>query len=267
MKPLLAMILSCVTAAGQSGLTAPTWLAPFPGASADTRTQPNLIESTYKTTAPPAAVAAHYGELFESAGLPFAPTFDGMGTVVRAAPPECDLMIKIREQDGGAFVRVSCAVKTPAMVAVPTPPPAPKPSIATPLSTPDVLSRAEEASRNRVLEMRKYDEPVQTRPRTAPSWPAWLVDPEGGKLPVRRTAADSTFLSSSFAVAADARAVQTFYTDLLESHGCSVSSRGRAWMESSCPLGMRSATQLIVRAEMTPTAGGTQVNLRVSSIP
>jgi hypothetical protein len=266
MKPLLAMILSCAGAAGQSALTAPPWLAPYPGAPADTRTLPNLIESTYQTTAASAAVVAYYGKLFESAGLPFTPTFDGMGTVVRASAPECDLMIKIREQDSGAFVRVSCAVKSPAMVAVPTAPPSPKPAIRTPITTPEVLSRAEEASRNRVLEMRKYDEPVQTRPRTAPSWPAWLLDPEGGKLTIRRTAADSTFLSSSFAVAAEAPAVQTFYTDLLESHGCAV-SRGRAWIESSCPLGTRSATQLIVRAEMTPTSGGTQVNLRVSSIP
>jgi hypothetical protein len=270
MRRLPAVIFACAVAAGQSPLSAPAWLSPYPGASADTRTLPSLIESTYQTKDAPAAVIAHYGKLFESAGLLFAPTFDGMGTVVRGSPPECDLLIKIREQSGGAFVRVSCAVKTPAMTAVPAPSPAAKLPAAPSIQSiqRSAVERAEEASRNRIAEMRKFDEPVQTKPRTAPNWPAWLVDPAGGKPPVRRTSADSLFLSSSFAVSGgDPAAVQTFYTDLLESHGCSVSGRGRSWLESSCRLDARSATVLIVRAELSPTPEGTQVQLRVSSIP
>jgi hypothetical protein len=261
MKPVLAFALACAAALGQPTVSMPTWMASYPGTTPDTRTQPSLIESSYPTKARPAAVVEHYGKLFEAAGVPFTPTFDGMGTVVRASVPECDLMIKIREQDGGAFVRVSCAVKTPTMVAVaasspagPTRPPAR-----------DTVRDADEAARNRLLEMRKYDEPVAARPRTTPTWPVWLVDPQGGKLPVRRTAADSTFLSTSFAVTAEPTAVQSFYSDLVESHGCTVTGRGKSWLESSCPVS--SVKQLIIRAELTPAPGGTNVQLRVSSIP
>jgi hypothetical protein len=267
MRPFLAITFAFAAAIAQSNLSAPAWLVPYPGTSVDTRTLPNMIESTYPAKAPPAAVIAHYNKLFDTAGLSFAPTFDGVGTVVRASPPECDLLIKVREQDSGSFVRVSCAVKTPAMVAVPAPAPGPKPTAVPRISTEEVLSRAEEAQRNRILEMHKYDEPVQTRPRSAPAWPAWLVDTQGGKLPVRRTSADSIFLSSSFAVAAEIPAVQDFYSGLFESHGCAVSGRGRTWIESSCPLGTRSASQLVIRAEMSSSAAGTQVHLRVSSVP
>jgi len=263
MKHILLFALACAAVLGQSALTMPSWLAPYPGANPDTRTQPSLIESMYQTKAKPAAVAEHYGKLFEAAGLSFAPTFDGMGAVVRATVPECDLMIKIREQDGGASVRVSCAVKTPTMVAVA----APAPGAPTRPPARDAVRDPDEAARNRLLEMRKYDEPVAARPRTTPTWPAWLVDPQGGKLPVRRTAADSTFLSTSFAVAAESTTVQSFYSDLLESHGCTVTGRGKSWLESSCQLDPRSVKQLIIRAELTPAPGGTNVQLRVSSIP
>jgi hypothetical protein len=265
MKSWIALIALC--AGAQSTLTAPDWLTAYPGTLPNTRTLPSLIESSYQTKAGPTAVLAHYEKLFEGAGLTFAPTFDGMGTVVKAAPPECDLLIKVREQDGGSFVRVSCAVKTPAMVAVPTPPPTPKSVAPVRGPEPDRMSRAEEAARNRILEMQKYDEPVQYHPRTAPTWPVWLVDPQGGRLPVRKTSADSTFLSSSFSVAGDLAAVNVFYADLAESRGCRVSGRGKAWLEASCKLDPRSDKVLIVRAELSPIAGGTQVQMRVSSIP
>jgi hypothetical protein len=130
-----------------------------------------------------------------------------------------------------------------------------------------IVARAEEGARNRVLEMQKFDEPVAARPRTLPTWPAWLVDPAGSKLPFRRTAADSTFLSAAFSVAAETSAVQSFYAALLESHGCTVNGRGKAWLEASCHLDPRSISTLIVRAELTPAPGGTNVQMRVSSIP
>ncbi len=265
MKRGYLLILACTAAAGQSPLTAPAWLSAYPNAEVETRTMPTMIESTYLAKAAPATVVAHYGKLFEAAGLPFAPSFDGMGTVIRASASECDLLIKVREQDGGAFVRVSCAVKTAAMVSAPTPAAA-SPKVVLPMSTP--LRDRDEARRDHAAaEMAKYDEPVQTRPRTAPVWPNWLVDP-AGKLPVfRRTAADSTFLSTSFAVAAEIAQVRDWYTGLLESHGCSVTGRGKAWFESSCRLNPKSVTELIVRAELSPVEGGTQVSMRVSSVP
>jgi hypothetical protein len=257
--------LVCASALAQSTLTAPSWLVPFPGAKADTRTMPSMIESTYQATATPAAVVSHYGKLFDSAGLSFAPTFDGMGTVVRSSPPECDLMIKIREQDGGSFVRVSCAVKTAAMVAVAAPPSASKTA-----ATPRVIPPDPEAySHDRAIaEMRKYDEPIQTRTRTTPIWPSWLRDPAGHVPNYRRPNGESTFLSASFAVAAEIAQVREMYLGLLQVNGCTITGQGKAWFESSCKADPKAVKQTIVRAEMSPAEGGaTQVQLRVSSIP
>ena len=99
---------------GQSEPVMPAWLAVYPGVTAQTATFKSLVESTYTANAKPSAVTEHYRKLFEAQSLSFVPNFDGMGTVVRAAAPECDLMITIREQDSKTLVRVDCAAKAPA---------------------------------------------------------------------------------------------------------------------------------------------------------
>jgi hypothetical protein len=87
----------------------PAWLTPYPGAQAESA---NAVDTSYSVAARPEAVVAHYRKLITAAALPFVPNFDGMGTSIRAAATECDLLIRIRESDGGALVRVSCMAKT-----------------------------------------------------------------------------------------------------------------------------------------------------------
>ena len=251
--PALLLFASAVSI-GQTPPAMPAWLAAYPGASPDTRAFPSLTESTYQTAAAPARVVEHYAKLFDGAGLTFNPVLDGMGTAIRSTVPECDLLIKIREQGAGAFVRVSCAVKTPAMVAVAAAPPPPprEPGRRT-------VEEAEEAGRKRLLEMEKYDQPVAPRSRVALAWPAWLVRPEGAPPSVKRSPAldGPRFLTSSFTTAADSADVHAFYTDLFESHQCSASSQGKAWLEYACG-------RTVVRAELARLGAGTQVDLRVT---
>src|SRR5689334_6781953 len=158
----------------------PSCLAPYPGATAQTKTFASYVESTYVAAAKPAEVAAHYGKLFEGAGVASRSGFDGSGTAIRGSVPECDLLIKIREDAAGAFVRVSCAEKTPEMRAVSTLPPPPPPPPQKVLDEPDP--------------------PGARRVRVNPSWPAWLVRPDHAPFTIDRAAgrADAPFLASRF---------------------------------------------------------------------
>ena len=92
-------------------LSLPQWLAPFPGASPVASVDPALVESSYVTSAHPDDVSAHYSHLFATHGLAFQANFDGLGTVLRASAPECDLLIKIRDASSGTAVKVDCASK------------------------------------------------------------------------------------------------------------------------------------------------------------
>jgi hypothetical protein len=111
---VLKLYVAVVLLAGASLMDAetkamPVWLAPYPGAQAESA---NAVDTSYSVAARPEAVVAHYRKLITAAALPFVPNFDGMGTSIRAAATECDLLIRIRESDGGALVRVSCMGKT-----------------------------------------------------------------------------------------------------------------------------------------------------------
>lgn len=132
-KPFVATVLfAFVSVSGAETKGMPVWLTPYPGA----RTEPaNAPETSYEVAAKPEEVIAHYRKLLTSQALPFIPNFDGMGVSVRAAAPECDLLLKIRESDAGTQVRVSCTVRTAGSnsslygedvgIASPEPPPPP----------------------------------------------------------------------------------------------------------------------------------------------
>ena len=113
MKRLFVFAFAVGFALGQQTLSMPDWLASYPGATAQTRSSANLLESIYSTTARPDDVIGHYRRLFETAGLAFRPNFDGAGTAIRGSAAECDLLLAIREQNGGTLVRVSCAARHP----------------------------------------------------------------------------------------------------------------------------------------------------------
>ncbi len=84
------------------------WLTPYPGAKVEAR---SATETSFTTVAKPEELIAHYRKLITAAGMPFIPNFDGIGTSIRAATPDCDLLINIREEDAGSFAKVDCPVR------------------------------------------------------------------------------------------------------------------------------------------------------------
>jgi len=103
---LCVLLAACVATAGaQTKVSLPAWLSPYPGAHVEST---KSTDTSYTVAAKPDDVIAHYRKLLVSQALPFIPNFDGMGTSVRAAAAECDLLLKIRESDAGTSIRVSC---------------------------------------------------------------------------------------------------------------------------------------------------------------
>jgi hypothetical protein len=283
MKPLLAALVLASWAVAQ-----PAWLQPYPGATPQTRTSSALTESTYDVAAKPAAVIAHYQKLFETAGLPFNPSLDGIGTVVRAAAPECDLLLKIREQPTGASVRVSCAAKSPALTAVPAPAPVARPVPITMQEriaqgrehTRQVLEDAEQKGRQRDLGMAKFDQPNYPKPKPPLpplAWPGWLVRCDGA--PLRNQKGVDRFklnyLVAEFTSPSDPAEVHTFYADLLNANGYPVEFQsglasqrtGLGWIQGTYYAGEKPGPGLVIRAEITPADGGAHVELRITRRP
>ena len=174
--PLAAAVcLACSQALfGQPAM--PAWLAPYPGATAQTKTYPALVDATYNTDASPGAVAEHYRKLFEAQDLEFHPNSDGIGSVVRAPVAECNLLIAIHPQGYGTSVRVSCAAKDRSSAAI-------SPVVHS-SSAPGIPAGVMERHRQLVAEMgihRTYSD----APAPPLVWPEWLVPINGGRLSTR----------------------------------------------------------------------------------
>jgi hypothetical protein len=169
-------LVSGVMMSGQQQPAAlPGWLVPYAGAKAETQTAlATRIEIAYTTDAKPDFVVAHYRHVLEGAGLPFLPSFDGIGTSMRAASEECDLLIKIREQGAGTLTSVSCAAKTTGSASAPNgvevmsnrstiPARTLSPQIEE--RTRRVLAEAEARHKQGIQKMEIYDQPVNGRSR------------------------------------------------------------------------------------------------------
>jgi len=210
----------------------PSWLANYPGATAQTTNSPALVEVTYATAAPPAAVQDHYRKLFESRNLPFNANQDGVGIVVRASA-ECDLMITVRAAGGGSAVRVSCADNSaPSSLTTTTTTTtvvrngSPARGGMTPAQSQqqyqDDVAKAMAMHQRAVEEMglHKVRPPAPAPPLV---WPKWLVAPKDSELMVDRgrDAAGNGQLKSRFITGAPMTALYTMYKDLLASHGYS----------------------------------------------
>jgi hypothetical protein len=197
--------------AGQTELAMPPWLAAYPGITAQTAKFKSLLESTYTTPARPSAVTEHYRKLFESRNLPFVPNFDGMGTVVRAAAAECDLMITIHAQDSGTEVRVDCAAKSPASetwTAVPSASRAPQiPS--------ELMARHNQLVKDLNIHPVYHDAPAPPL-----VWPSWLVHVKGGKLAPQAGVdpAGNKTLRSRYTTSAPMTEIYAFYLDALKAN-------------------------------------------------
>ena len=203
----LTLILAAGFAAFGQPPAMPSWLAAYPGADPQTKRFAAYVESTYTTTAAPAAIRDHYRGLFEAANLPFQPGSDGIGIVIRGAAPECDLLITIRAQAAGTLVRTSCAVKSPTYTA------------AAKSSAPAMNSDIMERHKKLVEEMgiHKVREDAPAPPLV---WPSWLVHLRGEKLSIMRGVDQShnNYLAARFVTGVPMTAIFAFYKDLLDAN-------------------------------------------------
>lgn len=216
-------------------LAAPGWLAPFPGAQPEETRSEASVRTHYATAAKPAEVIAHYQKLLAGAGLPASANADGLGTSLRAAAPECDVLIQIRESGGGTLVRTACSARVAASNALP-----PVTGVAPSRRLPGADGRAAaramlEAQDRRGSEtMRKYDRPVYPPHKqldiwdesTTPplEWPAWLVHMPGASRGLTVTERvdkndKRPFLHSSFTTNAPMTEIQEFYRALFTANG------------------------------------------------
>jgi hypothetical protein len=250
----------------------PAWLASYPGASARTQATPGLVESTYETEASASDVIAHYRKLFEGAGMEFHPNFDGVGTSVRGAAVEGDVLIVIRAQGKGTAVRVDVAAKA----APPVVPPAPAAVPVAPAARP----RAERSGREHVQNMEKYDQPVRPPRRLPPPvlvWPAWLVNVDGSRLEIEK-GVDNVGLKTlhcQYSSESERNAIQEFYAGLLNGHGFPVRMNSSAswpahlkgWVEASDhPLGEQ-GPRTDIRIEVGPVGERVRVDIRMTARP
>jgi hypothetical protein len=115
-------------------LSLPDWLGNFPKTINVTTTASNsTIEVSYDASAQLDAIAAHYQAELQAGGVKFTKSFDGIGNTIAATSADRSCIIRIREGEIGARVRVSCARKSEETTPQPTIPPAsvlPPPAVA-----------------------------------------------------------------------------------------------------------------------------------------
>ncbi len=185
--------------------------------------------------------------------------------MIRAAPQECDLFIRIRRMETGTAVQVTCTAGPGR----------------------DQMQRAreqaEESHRGRIDSMEKYDRPVYPPPKrpTPPTpplaWPAWLVRIDGARLDVQKgiDGLMMHYLKSSFLCDVPRNDIQAYYADLLNSNGFPVYLRSldstpknrKAWVEGVQYLEGRAGRRQVIRIDLTPANDLITVELRMTAYP
>ena len=186
----------------------PSWLALYPGASAETGTNPAVVTAKYTTDAPPNLVIAHYRKLFEARNLPFRPNPDGIGVTVRASVHECDLLISIRDLGYGSSVAVMCAANRPLTVSAADPMPQRV------IAGGSAAIEERHQSRTGGAGVQKV---YQDAPAPALIWPDWLVSVNGVELAAQSgvDAAGLPALKARYTAKAPMANILAFYRGLL----------------------------------------------------
>jgi hypothetical protein len=225
---LAFLIFALASAFCQQVSSLPAWLQNYPGASPAVRLSDSLVESSYTIAAQPADILQHYRKLFEAAGLPFQPNPDGIGTSIRAAASECDLLILIRTREAGTFVDVNCSAKTepaaqssliaaPNDVGIPTRPQTP--STKSPPPRPVTTDEIMEQHRQKAAEMGLHRvHPDAPAPPLV--WPSWLVQTTGAALRTERGVnfEKDAMLKAQYTTNVPMTEIYRFYRDLLNAH-------------------------------------------------
>ncbi len=244
----ILLALSSTVAGQQAARVMPPWLTPYPGANAATQmSSPALVETSYTTSANPEVVIAHYRQLFEAAGVRFNSNFDGSGTSIRGAAAECDLLIKVREENAGTTARVSCATKSAAPLSgdavVVTNGSGGRSNPQTPSHQLFDAEKYKAEHRQRMADESaalqrhiannkagRFDEQVYPHaPENDPpplAWPSWLGHIRGGLLNPEEGVDQSRvkYLLSKYVSGAPMTAIYNFYEDLMNAHGYRVYS-------------------------------------------
>lgn len=200
----------------------PSWLENYPGATPEVRASKDMVESSYTAAKVQLDdVLAHYQKTFETAKLPFEANPDGIGTTIRAAAPECDLLIRLRERTAGTFVDVYCSTpsKSPAGVAVLSqsqPARVSRAPVAGPPQIPaDLMARHKQIAAEMGIGRQHPDAPAPPL-----VWPSWLVHIQGSPLRPERGAnpAGDATLTARYTTNVPMTELRDFYRDLLNAH-------------------------------------------------
>jgi hypothetical protein len=228
MRCLIFMAFASVAPAFSQPVSLPAWLTGFPGSTPAVRSSDSLIESSYTIAAQPEEIVAHYKKLFEAAGLPFQPNPDGIGTSIRAAAPECDLLIQIRTREAGTFVAVNCSAKSassaplsPGDVKVITGrPQAPRVSTIAPPTAHHMPPEDMMERHHRIAEEMGIHRQHPDAPAPPLVWPSWLLNVNGAALRTQRGVSQSKddMLTARYVTNAPMTEIYHFYVELLKSH-------------------------------------------------
>jgi hypothetical protein len=186
----------------------PSWLAPYHGAELQTKTYPALVEVTYTIGAAADPVAGHYRKLLAAQSLDVQANADGAGgTVLRAAAAECNLLITIRPQAAGTFVRVNCAAKGEMVNATHS-----TSSLAIPAGA---MSRHNQLVAEMGIHRQRED--AEAPPLV---WPDWLVHVNGSRLHVQTGVdqAGNQIMKARYVTSAPMTEIFAFYKDQLTAH-------------------------------------------------
>jgi hypothetical protein len=196
--------------------TMPSWLTPYPGATAQMKASPSLVEATYTTDAPPDVVTAHYGKLFETQNLDFHPNLDGIGAMIRGDASECNLLITIHPQSTGTFVRVGCAAKNRSFTSASVPSAVPGPAVPA-----GIMER-----HYRLAAEMGIGKEIPAAPALPLVWPDWLVHIRGARLSIQQGAdpAGNLMLKARYATSEPMTVIFEFYRDLLKAHDYPINS-------------------------------------------
>lgn len=247
-----ALSMACATAQFVTPVPAvmPSWLAPYPGASPQSRQTGNSVESTYTVAAPPRDIVSHFRTIFSSAGLPFEPDPMGYGFLIRAAAPECDLGISIRRRDPGTDVKVTCS-----------------PRLAANQRMADLRAQ-QRAEHTQGDGMKRFDTPVYPEPKapaTPLTWPSWLVRVDGAKLSVEKFSGQ---LRSSFTSSPTREGIQAFYFGLLTAHGyrvtqslAAVPEKFGSWVQGSSGPDNEFGRRVVIWVKIKPAGENFTVEL------
>jgi hypothetical protein len=272
----------------------PGWLVPYPGTVASpVKASAGLTETSYIAAAQPEEILAHYRTLFAAAGLAFFPNFDGLGNTVRAAAPECDLLLKIREQSPGTSVKISCASKTSTPAGAPisgsesASPGARVPPAFAHRTFEEIRQEQEEHGRQMrarfdadaragVASVSQYDRPVspgeqkkvQIDPAApTPVWPRWLVaigSSDGCATPTASNQHGQPAMHCQYKTSAPMSKLHQSYLDLVKANGFTLVSASISTLQTISGVKQNATGYIDCMRKTDDQPTGPSVHVRIS---